>query len=1456
MPHLDAISTRRWVGELAMILGLLVAVVVPGSLRAVAASHTRPLHVTPAQRAVPVKNPAVVLRAERLTRELRTLVALRRSARRGRAAVSRRLVAVSRARQRALARLLAQDPQAARATVLPAKTRRVLSKVPGARVETQVRLEGRYRIWHQDNFKDPSRDQYVDQLVTPNGKRIFTLHGATSGLSVGLTFAHLKPNVGMSLRGYLVGKQLLVTGMRTLRLRRFQPSSTSSSSASTVGAITTAVIAVNFSDSATPVDMNAIRANFLGNPGHDVDSYFDEASYGKASIVPTFFGPYTLSQSTAAGCNDPNLTQSVLNAANADANYTLFRRLVYVVNCPGVVGTSTNEAPVSTPDGTVTAAQIQLGPDYATKLYYVVHELAHTLGSFNHHSNYFDCLPDAFTSPDRFDQGCDSAEYGDEFDVLGGGVLKQTSQLDPFHKANAGWFTAAQYPTVSSPGTYTYTLAPYELASAGPLALNIPRGQSGTSFTVEYRQPIGFDSWMGSSTSCPGCTATQGASIRLSNYYVAGGGGGGDTQLIDTTPGSVLSSAYYPIEDGRDGMLLPGKTFTDPEYGISISVQSADALGMTVQVTVPAQPCTHAAPSVVAAGSTSATATPGQTATYTYTLTNNDSSGCHPNTFRYFPDLNYPDVTAVASPDWVSLAPGASTTVKLAVTSSPTTLAGTYYFRGQFLGNSLDAGGTTLPSATYQVTSAADTASPTAPTNVTARALGSNTVALSWTPSTDNVAVMGYSIQRSDGFSFESQSASFTDTTALPNTSYSYSVQAFDRKNNLSPAASVSAATPAKTDFTAPSAPVVTATANDHSITVSWAPSTDNNGVAYYSVRPCLVAGCSVPASQTSFTVQGLPTRTRYDLQILAYDRDGNYSNWGLGRFTVYTAAAGTSAPSQPTQLMSTAGAAGRIDLSWHASTDDKGVAGYDIYRDNRKLTTVTGTSFSDTHVAGNSEYYVQAVDTDGSLSAPSARVWFLIPAAAGSDTTPPTAQITDSGGATLSGTTTISATASDDVGVTSVELYVDGVRQATDTAAPYTFSWDTTGVANGSHWIYVKANDAAGNYGGSSVTTVSVNNGGPMPDTTAPTVALTAPANGATVSGTVAVSASASDDVGVDRVEFSVDGAPLGVAMNAPYTASWNASAAGAGSHTLTARAYDAAGNSSSSSITVTASAQADTAPPTVSIASPANGAVVTGTVQVTASASDNVGVAKVDFSVDGTLSGTVTAAPYTFGIDTTGLPAGNHTLSAKAYDAAGNSSSAQVTVNVQGAGGDTSAPSKPSSVRAAVVGTTQVALQWAPSTDNVGVAGYDVYRDGTLLAQTTLPNYLDSGLAPATSHVYYVRARDAAGNTSAASSNLSTKTAATSTSTTGTIAGVVYNALGRPASNVVVQLTGNGVTKSTKTNSTGVYKFSSLLPGDYSLTIALTASAPGSTAPVSSTDPATSATVVSGQTIVLVDS
>lgn len=187
--------------------------------------------------------------------------------------------------------------------------------------------------------------------------------------------------------------------------------------------------------------------------------------------------------------------------------------------------------------------------------------------------------------------------------------------------------------------------------------------------------------------------------------------------------------------------------------------------------------------------------------------------------------------------------------------------------------------------------------------------------------------------------------------------------------------------------------------------------------------------------------------------------------------------------------------------------------------------------------------------------------------------------------------------------------------------------------------------------------------------DNTVPTVSITSPANSSTVSGTINVQATASDNVGINLVSLSVDGTIITSSSTSPYSFPWNSATVSNGTHTLTVTAKDAAGNTSSISIQVTASntSAGDIISPSISITAPATGSSVSGTVDIAANASDNVGVNSVIYSVDGTQIGSDNSAPYSFSWNSSTVANGIHTITAKATDAAGNvgSSSIQVTVN-----------------------------------------------------------------------------------------------------------------------------------------------------------------------------------------------
>ncbi|OGS53253.1 MAG: hypothetical protein A3J79_00880 [Elusimicrobia bacterium RIFOXYB2_FULL_62_6] len=119
--------------------------------------------------------------------------------------------------------------------------------------------------------------------------------------------------------------------------------------------------------------------------------------------------------------------------------------------------------------------------------------------------------------------------------------------------------------------------------------------------------------------------------------------------------------------------------------------------------------------------------------------------------------------------------------------------------------------------------------------------------------------------------------------------------------------------------------------------------------------------------------------------------------------------------------------------------------------------------------------------------------------------------------------------------------------------------------------------------------------------------------------------------------------------------------------------RAYDAAGNTSANSAAASGATSAlpDILAPTAAIISPANGANVSGTVNIAAAASDNTGVVKLEFYIDGLLKSTLTSAPYAYSLDASALALGSHAIMVKAYDAAGNSGQQSISINVVSSSG-----------------------------------------------------------------------------------------------------------------------------------------------------------------------------------------
>jgi hypothetical protein len=279
---------------------------------------------------------------------------------------------------------------------------------------------------------------------------------------------------------------------------------------------------------------------------------------------------------------------------------------------------------------------------------------------------------------------------------------------------------------------------------------------------------------------------------------------------------------------------------------------------------------------------------------------------------------------------------------------------------------------------------------------------------------------------------------------------------------------------------------------------------------------------------------------------------------------------------------------------------------------------------------------------------------------------TPPTISITSpAAGASVSGTITVSATATDAGGVASVQFHLDGNSVGSAiTTAPYNYLLNTASLSNGNHTITATVLDIYNLSATSAAATFNVNN-----TNTPLTVSITSPASGANVSGTITVSVTATDSNTVTSVQLRVDSSNTGSPdTTAPYSFSLNTSGLTNGNHTLTAVAQDSANKTANSnSITININNVTNSGP-TVAITSPAAGAPVSGTITIQASASASAGVASVQFLVDSVDLGSAdTGSPYSASWNTTTVADGSHTLTAVVTDISGKTAtSAAVAVNV----------------------------------------------------------------------------------------------------------------------------------------------------------------------------------------------
>ena len=520
-------------------------------------------------------------------------------------------------------------------------------------------------------------------------------------------------------------------------------------------------------------------------------------------------------------------------------------------------------------------------------------------------------------------------------------------------------------------------------------------------------------------------------------------------------------------------------------------------------------------------------------------------------------------------------------------------------------------------------------------------------------------------------------------------------------------------------DTAAPTAPTLSASGTTITTTnLSWTGATDNVSVVGYDVyKDGVLLGSTTTA--TTFPVTGLTASTTYAFTVKAKDAAGNVSV-ASNTVNVTTLAPDTTAPTAP--VLSASGTTDvATNLSWTAATDNTGVTGYDVYKNGVLLgSTTTATTYAVTGLTASTTYAftVKAKDAAGNVSAASNTVSVTTQAP---DTTAPSVPVLSASGTTSTTTNLSWTTATDNIAVTGYDVYKDGALLGSTTTAT-TFA--VTGlVASTTYAFTVKAKDAAGNVSAAS-NTVTVT-------TTAFTYCA---AQGTTVT----------DEV-IGRVQLgTID----------------NVSTGGTGYTDFTAISTNLA-QSSTNTITITPTWTGTVYPEgyAVFIDYNADGDFADAGETVWSNAASTTTPVSGSFTVPATASLGATRMRVILMYNAIPVACGTFTY--------GQVEDYTVVIVAEA--------TPPSAPVLSASGTTQrtTNLSWTAATDNVGVTGYDVYKNGVLLGSTTTATtYAVSGLTYATTYTFTVKAKDAAGNVSVASNSV-TVTTLTPPTTTATACG-----------------------------------------------------------------------------------
>lgn len=571
-------------------------------------------------------------------------------------ALLRDLVAVAIERQRVLSALIETDPGEVLRVAMPAGIRAGLPPVIRSLIEEEIEVEGTLEILHEDRDQG-SRYHYFLHTLGEKFRLYFAAELPTD----------LETGDHVRARGIRVGAAVaLQSGSASIQ-------TLAAALPNTFGAQKTLVILVNFQDMATqPYTVASAQSALAATSNFDLEgSYQQTWLTGVVDLTQAadVRGWYTIPLSSTVCDYSTLASQAKSAAAAAGVNLSAYTRYVYAFPdnaCTwwglGTVGGNPSQAWIN-------------GTPFSVKV--VGHEMGHNLGLY--HSRALEC------GTTTLGTSCSILEYGNTLDIMGN---PSSGQFNAFQKERLGWLNYGVSPpvtTVQADGTYG--LDALESPGSNPKALKIlkstdPNTGKKTWYYVEYRQALGFDSFLSSNSNVlTGVVITAGSESS-----------GNSSNLLDMTPATASWS---------DPALDVGQTFTDPDTGVTIAPTWTDSAGASVGVTFGPMACVRANPVVTLSPSQSQWVQPGTTVTYTVSVTNKDNGGCAASDIALH--VAAPSGwTAALAASALTVNPGATASTTLQV-ASPVSATNGFYTIGVTATNSGAPTYVASTSATYVI---------------------------------------------------------------------------------------------------------------------------------------------------------------------------------------------------------------------------------------------------------------------------------------------------------------------------------------------------------------------------------------------------------------------------------------------------------------------------------------------------------------------------------------------------------------------------------------------------------------------------------------------------------------------------------------------------------------------------------------------------------------------------------